>query len=94
MKTKFHKRYLKQSNQLGWFVLDNISNNNRALEELACLISFGPEKKELRCVGLMMNLAVKAFSFESYPLDFNKKLEEEKLEMCKPKLWKKRGLVG
>lgn len=94
MRAKLHKGYFKYSNQLGYFILDNASNNDTALEELARSISFDPEKKGLRCEGHMINLAVEAFLYGTHPSDFNKKLEEEKLETSRLKLWRERGPVG
>lgn len=48
-------------NNLEWFVLDNILNNNMTLAELAKSLLFDLLKKKLRYVGYMINLAVDAF---------------------------------
>ena len=36
---------------LGWFVLDNASNNDTTLRELAKTMGFNVEEKRLRCMG-------------------------------------------
>ena len=51
--------------KLGYFMMDNVSNNNTALTELNLLIQndggigFDPVEKRLRCFGHIMNLVVK-----------------------------------
>lgn len=48
-------------NNLEWFVLDNVLNNNMTLAELAKSLLFDLLKKKLRYIGYMINLAVDAF---------------------------------
>lgn len=52
-----------EADRLGWFVLDNASNNDTALSELSKSISFDPQKKQLRCAGHMINFAANAFLY-------------------------------
>ena len=52
-------------NNLGYFIMDNASNNDTALKELSSLIiqdggtGFDPVERRLRCFGHIINLAVK-----------------------------------
>lgn len=64
-------------NNLGWFVLDNASNNDTALAELAKSLSFDISKKRLRCVGHMINLAADAFLTGGDPADLDKKIRKK-----------------
>jgi hypothetical protein len=51
--------------KLGYFMMDNASNNNSALKELNLLIQndggigFDPVERRLRCFGHIMNLVIK-----------------------------------
>lgn len=81
-------------NNLGWFVLDNASNSDTALVELAKSLSFDPLKKKLRCVGHMISLAADAFLTGGDPADLDKNIRKEQSETEKLKLWRERGPVG
>jgi hypothetical protein len=62
------KQY-KITDNLGWFMSDNASNNDRAIEDLAQQIrddgseGFEHEERRLRCFGHTIQLAVKALLF-------------------------------
>lgn len=49
------------ANKLGWFILDNTSNNDITLFELYKNILFNPQKKQLHCKGYMINLITNVF---------------------------------
>ena len=55
------KEYRIDHDKLGWFVLDNATNNDTAMEELSKSIPFNSRKKRLRCAGNMINLAANSF---------------------------------
>ncbi len=57
------KDYGIDHDKLGWFVLDNATNNDTALEELSKSIPFDPRKKRLRFTGHMINLASHSFLY-------------------------------
>lgn len=57
--------------KLGWFVLDNVSNNDTTLVKLAKVIPFDLNRKRLQCAGYMMNLVVEAFLYRKYPTQLN-----------------------
>lgn len=81
-------------NNLGWFVLDNASNNDTALADLAKSLSFDPSKKRLRCVGHVINLAADAFLTVGDPTDLDKNIIKEQPETEKLKLWREWGPIG
>ena len=48
---------------LGYFVLDNASNNDTTLEQLALTMGFIPREKRLRCIGHILNLIAEQYLF-------------------------------
>jgi hypothetical protein len=51
------------SKNLGYFVLDNTSNNNITLVELSKKLDFVPEQRRLRYTGHVFNLITEAYLF-------------------------------
>ena len=51
------------SDCLGYIVLDNASNNDTAMRALGKEFGFDPEERRLRCLGHVINLAVKQLIF-------------------------------
>ncbi|KAM3446391.1 hypothetical protein NHJ6243_010227 [Beauveria neobassiana] len=49
--------------KIGYFTLDNASNNDTMLRALANTFGFNPAHRRLRCHGHIINLAVQAFLF-------------------------------
>ncbi|KAJ6439165.1 putative transposase [Purpureocillium lavendulum] len=49
--------------RLGYMVLDNASNNDTAMAALGDEFGFDPEERRLRCLGHVINLAVKQLMF-------------------------------
>lgn len=78
--------YAIDTDKLGWFVLDNASNNDTALAELSKTMSFDPIKRRLRCAGHIINFAAEAFRFGSHPSELNKQLQEEGSDIAKLRL--------
>lgn len=85
--------YAIDTDKLGWFVLDNASNNDTALAELSKTISFDLIKRRLRCAGHIINLATEVFLFGSHPSELNKQLQEKGSDIVKLRLWRERGPV-
>lgn len=79
---------------LGWFVLDNATNNNTALVQLSLTISFDPLKRRLRCAGHLINLAAEAFLDGDHPSDIEARIRAERTETAKLKLWREKGPIG
>ena len=48
---------------LGYFVLDNASNNDTILVKLSKTIRFELMQKQLRCMGYILNLIAKLYIF-------------------------------
>ncbi len=80
--------------KLGWFVLDNASNNDTALSELLKSILFDLLKKRLRCAGNIINLAANAFPYCQNPKDIERQLTFDQSEVSRLTLWRQRGAVG
>jgi hypothetical protein len=57
------KHYSIRNNNLGHFVLNNATNNNTTLIELAKSLDFDPLKRRLRCIGYILNLIAKQYLF-------------------------------
>jgi hypothetical protein len=80
---------------LGYFVLDNASNNDRAMVELGQIFDFSGPSFRCRCFGHTLNLAAKALLFgnNTEALDdvvaYTPRLSEAEFE-----IWRKRGPVG
>ena len=69
--------------KIGWFVLDNATSNDTYVAEIlhALGIKDTVERRRLRCLGHIINLAAKAFLFGPNPSQFEKEVdgaEEEK----------------
>lgn len=77
------------ADKLGWFVLDNASNNDTALFELSKSIPFDPQKERLCCAGHMINLAANVFLYGQDP-----KGQLTQSEVSHLTLWRQRGAVG
>jgi hypothetical protein len=57
------KHYSIRNNNLGYFVLDNATNNNTTLIELAKSLDFDPLERRLRYIGHILNLIAKQYLF-------------------------------
>jgi hypothetical protein len=49
--------------KLGYFILNNTTNNNTTLFELVKSIKFQPKERRLRCMGYILNLIVEQYLF-------------------------------
>ena len=70
---------------LGYFVLDNASNNDITLVKLGKTIGFKPMQKRLRCMGHILNLIAKLYIFGqdifTFEEDYKKALPGERREL-------------
>ena len=90
--------------KIGYFTLDNASNNDSALVEIASFllninIVFDPIKRRLRCFGHVINLVVKAFlwgtdveAFQNEQAQYDGADSDKELEQVLE--WRKRGPMG
>jgi hypothetical protein len=96
-------------NNLGWFVIDNATNNDTTLRYLNGPIrddggdGFNVEERHLCCLGHVLNLAVKLLLFNGNVSTVSKELREviEEVQEDSPnrresriKEWRARGVVG
>src|SRR5438552_12897195 len=56
-------REFNLENRIGYFVLDNASNNDTCIEALAKEFGFNAQDRRLRCAGHIINLVAKALLF-------------------------------
>jgi hypothetical protein len=87
------QRFGITNDKLGYFVLDNATNNDTTLAELAKTMGFDPVQKRLRCMGHILNLIA-----ESYLFGQDAKSFEDDFKAAGPgerrKLWRQRGELG
>jgi hypothetical protein len=57
------QRFGINNENLGYFVLDNTTNNDTTLRELAKTMDFDPILKRLRCIGHIINLIAELYIF-------------------------------
>ena len=87
----------KIQDKIGYFSLDNASNNDTAMEALATRYGFGSDgsDRRVRCFGHILNLAVKAFLFGNGQDKFDDDIpDSDVFEEEAHKLWQKTGPVG
>jgi hypothetical protein len=79
---------------LGYFVTDNASNNDTALDALAAEFGFNSHDRRLRCAGHILNLVARALLFGENPDAFEKNCEVEKTDLEDLHNWRKFGPIG
>ncbi|OBS15352.1 hypothetical protein FPOA_28533 [Fusarium poae] len=81
--------------KIGYFTVDNASNNDTALAEIGDALGFHWPERRVRCLGHVINLVVKALLFgqdyESFERDVNDGLLTVQREH---EQWRKRGPIG
>jgi hypothetical protein len=83
-----------EKSKVGYFVLDNASNNDTALREIAREFEFDVTERRLRCAGHILNLIARSLLF-----GFNEDVFATEDEVpgdlkARLKLWRKHGPVG
>jgi hypothetical protein len=87
-------REFKLESKIGHFVLDNASNNDTCLEQVASELGFDCQERRLRCMGHVINLVVKNLLFGKDPEAFEVELEQPRDEIAMLELWRKKGPIG
>ena len=90
----------KLLSKIGYFTLDNATNNDKALALLSKMlethhISFNPTTSRLRCLGHVINLVAKVFLYgtdNEVEVTNSDDLEEESIKQLRQ--WRKRGPYG
>jgi type IV pilus biogenesis protein CpaD/CtpE len=57
------KDYGIQPNQIGYFMLDNATNNDTAMEAIADEFGFDAKQRRLRCAGHIINLIARSLLY-------------------------------
>lgn len=81
------------NDNLGYFVLDNATNNDTTLVELAKTMGFDPIQKRLRCMGHILNLIAESYLFGQDASTFNEEFKKASLRERRM-LWRDRGELG
>ncbi|TVY75153.1 putative AC transposase [Fusarium oxysporum f. sp. cubense] len=83
------------THKVGYFTLDNASNNDTAMEEIGKALGFEGKTRRLRCFGHILNLAVKALLFGHNSEAFEDDIQgNETLDAKAHELWRRKGPVG
>ena len=74
------ERFNITGENLGFFVLDNTTNNDTTLIELSKLLDFDPKERRLRYIGYIINLIAEQYLFgqdsKSFKDDFKEAGEQ------------------
>jgi hypothetical protein len=81
-----------KNNNLGYFVLNNATNNNITLIKLAKLIDFNPLKQRLRYISHILNLIAKQYLFGQDTALFKKDFKAAEVQGQR-QLWRQRGVL-
>jgi hypothetical protein len=87
------QRFSITSANLGYFVLDNASNNDTTLVELGRCMGFDPKEKRLRCIGHILNLIAEQYLFGQDASAFEKEFKEAGPKVRR-QLWRSRRVLG
>jgi hypothetical protein len=88
-------REFESVDKMGYFTLDNASNNKTTMEELGRELGFDWKKRWVRCIGHVVNIVVKHMLFGQDPDAFEKQIYDGQLTAAKEhERWRKRGPVG
>ena len=80
------------SSNLGYFVLDNASNNDTTLTELAKTLGFDPKLKRLRCAGHIFNLIAERYLYRQDISKFKEQYSKAGA-LERRKLWREQNKV-
>jgi hypothetical protein len=78
------------SANLGYFLLDNASNNNTTLIELARSIDFLPAKRRLCCISHILNLIAEQYLFGQDASSFEANYRVARIGKRR-QLWRQQG---
>jgi hypothetical protein len=80
--------------KLGYFVLDNATNNDTAIAALAVDYDFNPTHRRLRCSPHTLNLVGQAIIFGANTESYNNVAEQLDTEVVYMQEWRKQGPLG
>ena len=79
-------------NKLGYFTLDNASNNDTAMQSICAAFDIDPVHHRVRCMGHVLNLVVKAILYGHSGDAFDVDVDEE--SQAAHDMWMKTGALG
>jgi hypothetical protein len=82
------------TNNIGFFVADNASNNDTCIQALAREFHFDAAERRLRCAGHIFNLVARALLWGLDEDAFLRELAEVEITAEELELWRCRGPVG
>jgi hypothetical protein len=65
------------SQKVGYFTLDNTSNNDTAIEAISKALNFNRKAHQIRCFGHIINLVIKALLFSHNAKAFEDEIESD-----------------
>jgi hypothetical protein len=87
------RRFGITDEKLGYFILDNATNNDTTLAELARSMNFQPKERRLRYIGHILNLIAEQYLFgqdaSSFETDYQAAGNPRRRQ-----LWRQRGELG
>jgi hypothetical protein len=87
-------RHFRLSDNFGYAIADNASENNACLDHLSELLEIDLDKRRVMCMGHVINLVAKQYLWGSDVDAFEERLTSvtaEELELCQ---WRKMGPIG
>jgi hypothetical protein len=88
-------REFEIGDKLGYFTLDNASNNKTTMEELGRELGFDWKKRWVRCIGHVVNRVVKHMLFGQDPDAFEQQIYDGQFTAAREhEQWRKKGPVG
>jgi hypothetical protein len=79
---------------LGYFVLDNATNNDTAIAALSKAYNFNPTQRRLRCGPHTLNLVGQAIIFSTNRDAYNNVAEQHTAEETYLQEWRQQGPLG
>jgi len=81
--------------KIGYFTLDNASNNDTAIEEIGRALGFDGKRRRIRCFGHIINLAVKALLFGHDADAFESEITAKgTIDAARHEAWRRKGPIG
>lgn len=83
------------SEKVGYFTLDNASNNDTAMEAIGKALNFNGRARRVRCFGHIINLVVKALLFGHDAEAFEDEMESDSIvDSKRHEEWRRKGPIG
>ena len=80
--------------RIGYFVTDNATNNDSAIQSIAASLGFSAKYRRLRCVGHILNLVAQSILFGTDPASLQKDMEQATQDIEEVVVWRRQGPIG